>query len=51
MRMTHDGTRLFITMNQTEKVVMFDTSQPVHPKVSRNSGSGSRFRTALSAPD
>jgi selenium-binding protein 1 len=33
MRMTHDGERLFITMNQAGKVVMFDTSSPAAPKV------------------
>ena len=35
MRMTQDGTRLFITMNQAGKVVMFDTSEPARPKVMR----------------
>jgi selenium-binding protein 1 len=35
MRMTEDGQRLFITMNQAGKVVMFDTSQPAQPKVLR----------------
>jgi selenium-binding protein 1 len=33
MRMTRDGRRLFITMNQAGKVVMFDTTQPAAPKV------------------
>jgi hypothetical protein len=33
MRMTRDGRRLFITMNQAGKVVMFDTSEPSAPKV------------------
>lgn len=33
MRMTNDGRRLFITMNQAGKVVMFDTSEPAEPKV------------------
>ncbi len=33
MRMTNDGKRLFITMNQAGKVVMFDTSEPAEPKV------------------
>jgi hypothetical protein len=33
MRMTRDGRRLFITMNQAGKVVMFDTSHPSTPKV------------------
>ncbi len=33
MRMTHDGKRLFITMNQAGKVVMFDTSTPARPEV------------------
>lgn len=35
MRMTEDGTRLFITLNQAGKVVMFDTSDPLHPRVLR----------------
>lgn len=33
MRMTSDGRRLFITMNQAGKVVMFDTSRPSSPRV------------------
>ena len=33
MRMTEDGRRLFITMNQAGKVVMFDTSEPSAPRV------------------
>jgi WD40 repeat protein len=33
MRMTRDGRRLFITMNQAGRVVMFDTSHPAAPKV------------------
>ena len=33
MRLTGDGERLFVTMNQAGKVVMFDTSSPEHPKV------------------
>ena len=33
MRMTRDGQRLFITMNQAGKVVMFDTSEASAPKV------------------
>jgi selenium-binding protein 1 len=33
--MTQDGKRLFITMNQAGKVVMFDTSKPTHPRVLR----------------
>ena len=33
MRMTRDGKRLFITMNQAGKVVMFDTSNPRAPKL------------------
>jgi hypothetical protein len=35
MRMTQDGQRLFITLNQAGKVVMFDTSEPAEPKVLR----------------
>jgi selenium-binding protein 1 len=33
MRMTRDGKRLFISMNTAGKIVMFDTSNPSHPKV------------------
>ncbi|HVS83969.1 MAG TPA: selenium-binding protein SBP56-related protein [Pyrinomonadaceae bacterium] len=33
MRMTNDGKRLFISMNTAGKIVMFDTSNPNHPKV------------------
>ncbi len=33
MRMTRDGRRLFVTMNQAGKVVMFDTSTPASPKL------------------
>jgi len=33
MRMTKDGTRLFISMNAAGKVVMFDTSNPASPRV------------------
>jgi selenium-binding protein 1 len=31
MRMTRDGTRLFVTMNVAGRVAMFDTSDPAHP--------------------
>src|SRR5207237_3382132 len=31
MRMTRDGTRLFITMNMAGRVAMLDTSDPEHP--------------------
>ena len=33
IRMTSDGTRLFISMNAAGKVVMFDTSKPAAPRV------------------
>jgi hypothetical protein len=33
MRMTEDGHRLFITMNQAGKVAMFDTSEPSAPRL------------------
>jgi 56kDa selenium binding protein (SBP56) len=33
MRINHDGTRLFITLNQAGKVVMFDIADPAKPKV------------------
>jgi hypothetical protein len=33
MRMTRDGKRLFITLNQAGNVVMFDTSEPATPRV------------------
>ncbi len=32
MRLTRDGTRLFITLNQAGKVVMFDTTDPTRPR-------------------
>ena len=35
MRITEDGKRMFITMNQAGKVVMFDISAPAEPKVLR----------------
>src|SRR5262249_48898185 len=47
MRMTRDGRRLFISMNQAGKVVMFDTSDPESPKVLKGldlgSGSGPHY--------
>lgn len=33
MRVTHDGTRLFVSMNQAGKVVMFDISHPEQPRL------------------
>ena len=33
MRMTRDGKRLFVTMNQAGKVAMFDTSNPATPRL------------------
>jgi selenium-binding protein 1 len=33
MRTTNDGERLFVTMNQAGKVVMFDTTDPLNPVV------------------
>jgi selenium-binding protein 1 len=33
IRMTSDGTRLFITMNVAGRVAMFDTSEPEHPRL------------------
>src|SRR5262245_28136794 len=33
MRMTQDGDRLFVSMNLAGKVIMFDTTQPHHPRV------------------
>lgn len=35
MRLTKNGDRLFITLNQAGKVVMFDISDPARPKVLR----------------
>jgi selenium-binding protein 1 len=35
MQINRDGTRLFITLNQAGKVVMFDISDPAQPKVLR----------------
>jgi hypothetical protein len=33
MRITEDGKRLFVSMNQAGKVVMFDTTDPEQPRV------------------
>lgn len=33
MRITRDGTRLFISMNQAGKVAMLDIAEPEHPKL------------------
>jgi hypothetical protein len=33
MRMTSDGTRLFITLNVAGRVAMLDTSEPEHPRL------------------
>ena len=33
MRVTRDGKRLFVSMNQAGKIAMFDTSNPEHPKL------------------
>ncbi|MEO8034564.1 MAG: hypothetical protein ABI837_09025, partial [Acidobacteriota bacterium] len=35
MRMTGDGRRLFITLNQAGKVILFDTTNPARPRVLR----------------
>jgi len=47
MRINKDGTRLFITLNQAGKVVMFDIANPAQPKVLRildlGSGSGPHY--------
>lgn len=47
MRMTGDGTRLFISMNAAGKVVMFDTSNPASPRVLKvldlGAGSGPHY--------
>jgi hypothetical protein len=47
MRINKAGTRLFITMNQAGKVVVFDIAEPAHPKVLRildlGSGSGPHY--------
>src|SRR5262245_66638309 len=32
MRMTQDGDRLFVSMNLAGKIIMFDTTQPHHPR-------------------
>jgi len=33
MRITNDGKRLFVSMNQAGKVAMFDTSNPEKPRL------------------
>jgi selenium-binding protein 1 len=47
MRINKSGTRLFITMNQAGKVVMFDIADPAQPRVLRildlGSGSGPHY--------
>lgn len=47
MRMTRDGSRLFISMNGAGKIVMFDTSTPQKPRVIKvldlGSGSGPHY--------
>jgi hypothetical protein len=51
MRVTHDGKRLFVSMNQAGKVVMFDISDPENPKrlkvldLGQNSGPHYIFRS------
>jgi selenium-binding protein 1 len=43
IRMTRDGTRLFISLNAAGKIVMLDTSEPRHPRLIKvlNLGTGS----------
>ena len=47
MRMTRDGSRLFISMNGAGKIVMFDTSTPQRPQVIKvldlGAGSGPHY--------
>jgi hypothetical protein len=47
MRMTRDGSRLFISMNAAGKIVMFDTSRPQNPVVLKvldlGAGSGPHY--------
>jgi selenium-binding protein 1 len=47
IRMTDDGRRLFITLNQAGKVAMFDTSKPKSPKLLKvldlGTGSGPHY--------
>ncbi len=47
MRVTRDGRRLFVSMNQAGKVVMFDISHPDEPRLLRvldlGSGSGPHY--------
>jgi hypothetical protein len=47
MRMTRDGSRLFISMNGAGKIVMFDTSTPQRPQVLKvldlGAGSGPHY--------
>lgn len=47
MRMTRDGSRLFISMNGAGKIVMFDTSKPHKPEVLKvldlGAGSGPHY--------
>jgi selenium-binding protein 1 len=54
MRMTRDGQRLFITLNQAGKVVMLDTKNPEEPRLVKvldlGAGSGPHF-LALTADE
>jgi selenium-binding protein 1 len=54
MRITHDGKRLFVSMNQAGKVAMFDTSDPQHPALIKaldlGAGSGPHY-IALTADE
>jgi len=47
MRVTRDGRRLFVSMNQAGKVAMFDISHPAHPQLIRaldlGQGSGPHY--------
>jgi DNA-binding beta-propeller fold protein YncE len=47
MRVTRDGTRLFVSMNQADMVAMFDTSNPEQPRLIKSldlgQGSGPHY--------
>jgi len=49
MRVTRDGRRLFVSMNQAGKIAMFDTSNPEQPRLLKaldlGQGSGPHYIT------
>ena len=51
MRVTRDGRRLFVSMNQAGKIAMFDISDPDQPRLLKAIDLGQRHRPALHCSD